>query len=65
MSGLCYTSDGTDYTSLVAKEIGLDGEKYDGQTMKRLRANNGDITDLKKQAMEELSAIGVTFPVPS
>ena len=63
MSGLCYTSDGTDYTSLVAKEIGLDGEKYDGQTMKRLRANNGDITDLKKQAMEELSAIGVTFPV--
>ena len=63
MKGLCYTSDGTDYTSLVAKEIGLDGEKYDGQTMKRLRANNGDITDLKKQAMEELSAIGVTFPV--
>ena len=31
--------------------------------MKRLRANNGDITDLKKQAMDELSAIGVTFPV--
>ena len=63
MSGLCYTSDGTDYTSLVAKEIGLDGEKYDGATMKRLRANNGDIADLKKQAMDELSAIGVTFPV--
>ena len=32
-------------------------------TMKGLRANNGDITELKKQAMEELSAIGVTFPV--
>ena len=63
MSGLCYTTDGTDYTSLVAKELGLDGEKYDGKTMKRLRANNGDITDLKKQAMDELSAIGVTFPV--
>ena len=63
MKGLCYTTDGTDYTSLVAKEIGLDGEKYDGQTMIRLRANNGDIADLKKQAMEELSAIGVTFPV--
>ena len=63
MSGLCYTTDGTDYTSLVAKELGLDGEKYDGKTMKRLRANNGDITELKKQAMEELSAIGVTFPV--
>ena len=63
MKGLCYTSDGTDYTNLVAKEMGLDGEAYDGKTMKRLRANNGDITALKKQAMEELSAIGVTFPV--
>jgi len=63
MKGLCYTSDGTDYTNLVAKEMGLDNEAYDGKTMKRLRANNGDITELKKQAMEELSAIGVTFPV--
>ena len=63
IKGLCYTSDGTDYTNLVAKEMGLDGEAYDGKTMKRLRANNGDITELKKQAMEELSAIGVTFPV--
>ena len=63
MKGLCYTSDSTDYTNLVAKEMGLDGEAYDGKTMKRLRANNGDITELKKQAMEELSAIGVTFPV--
>ena len=63
MKGLCYTSDGTDYTNLVAKEMGLDGEAYDGKTMKRLHANNGDITELKKQAMEELSAIGVTFPV--
>ena len=63
MKGLCYTSDGTDYTNLVAKEMGLDGEAYDGKTMKRLRANNGDISELKKQAMEELSAIGVTFPV--
>ncbi len=63
MKGLCYTSDGTDYTNLVAKEMGLDGEAYDGKTMKRLRANNGDITELKNQAMEELSAIGVTFPV--
>ena len=63
MKGLCYTSDGTDYTNLVAREMGLDGETYDGKTMKRLRANNGNITELKKQAMEELSAIGVTFPV--
>ena len=63
MKGLCYTSDGTDYTNLVAKEMGLDGEAYDGKTMPRLRANNGDLTELKQQAMEELSAIGVTFPV--
>ena len=32
-------------------------------TMKGLCYNNGVITELKKQAMEELSAIGVTFPV--
>ena len=63
MKGLCYTSDGTDYTNLVAKEMGLDGEAYDGKTMKRLRANNGDIADLKKQAMEALRANGFTFPV--
>ena len=63
MKGLCYTSDGTDYTNLVAKEMGFDGEAYDGKTMIRLRSNNGDIADLKKQAMDELSAIGVTFPV--
>ena len=31
--------------------------------MIRLRSNNGDIADLKKQAMDELSAVGVTFPV--
>ena len=63
MPGVCYNTKGEEYTTLVAKEMGLDGEAYDGKTMKRLRANNGDITDLKKQAMEELSAIGVTFPV--
>ena len=47
----------------IAKEMGFDTEKYDGETMIRLRANGGDISALKKQAMEELSAIGVTFPV--
>ena len=62
MKGLSYTSDGTDYTTLVARELGLDGEAYDGKTMIRMR-NAGDIADLKKQAMDELSAIGVTFPV--
>ena len=62
MKGLCYTSDGTDYTTLVAKEMGIDGEAYDGKTMIRLR-NGSNIDDLKKQAMDELTAIGVTFPV--
>ena len=63
MKGLCYNTQGAEYTTLVAKEMGFDAEKYDGETMIRLRANGGDISALKKQAMEELSAIGVTFPV--
>ncbi len=63
MKGLCYNTEGVEYSTLVAKEMGFDSEQYDGETMIRLRANGGDISDLKKQAMEELSAIGVTFPV--
>ena len=63
MPGVCYNTKGEEYTTLVAKEMGFDSEKYDGETMIRLRANGGDISALKKQAMEELSAIGVTFPV--
>ena len=63
MPGVCYNTQGQEYSTLVAKEMGFDKEAYDGKTMIRLRANNGDITELKKQAMEELSAIGVTFPV--
>ena len=63
MPGVCYNTQGQEYSTLVAKEMGFDGEAYDGKTMIRLRANNGDIADLKKQAMDELSAIGVTFPV--
>ena len=63
MPGVCYNTQGQEYSTLVAKEMGFDGEAYDGKTMIRLRSNNGDIADLKKQAMDELSAIGVTFPV--
>ena len=63
MKGLCYNTQGAEYTTLVAKEMGFDSQSYDGKTMIRLRDNGGDIADLKKQAMEELSAIGVTFPV--
>ncbi len=62
MQGLCYTSDGTDYTTLVARELGFGDEAYDGETMIRMRGEN-DADALKKQAMDELSAIGVTFPV--
>ena len=62
MKGLCYTSDGTDYTTLVANELGFGSEAYDGKTMIRMRGEN-DAEALKKQAMDELSAIGVTFPV--
>ena len=61
MRGVCYNTQGVEYTSLVGKKMGYGA--YDGETMIRLRDNGGDITDLKKQAMEELSAIGVTFPV--
>lgn len=61
MRGVCYNTQGVEYTSLVGKKLGY-GE-YDGETMIRLRANGGDISELKKQAMEELTAIGVTFPV--
>ena len=64
MKGVCYNSKGTDYVDLVAKELGIDGEKYDGETMVHLRKSTADsIAALKKQAMDELSAVGVTFPV--
>ena len=46
MKGLCYNTQGVEYTALVAKEMGFDAEKYDGETMIRLRANGGDISAL-------------------
>ena len=43
MKGLSYTSDGTDYTTLVARELGFGDEAYDGKTMIRMRgANDAD-----------------------
>ena len=64
MKGLCYNTQGVEYTALVAKEMGFDAEKYDGETMVHLRKSTADsIAALKKQAMDELTAIGVTFPV--
>ena len=59
MSGVCYNTDGKEFTELVREKMGLGA--YDGETMVRLR--DQDISALKAQAMEELSAIGVTFPV--
>ena len=55
----CYTSDGTDYVELVRKELGLAEEN--GETPVRIDAEK--TAEYKKQAMEELSALGVTFPV--
>ena len=66
MKGVCYNSKGEDYTSLVAKELGIDGEKYayDGETMVHLRDSSEDsIKALRDKAIEELTAVGVTFPV--
>ena len=59
MPGLLYTSDGTDYTDLVKAELGL-GEA-DGEKMIRLNSELGE--QYKQQAIEELTALGVTFPV--
>ena len=59
MKGLVYTSDGTEYTELVRQEMGL--PELNGKTMVRLDADKA--AQYKKQAMEELSAQGVTFPV--
>lgn len=57
-NAVAVTSDGRDYTQLVREKIGLeyDGEKYNRYDPEKAAA-------YKKQAMEELSAKGVTFPV--
>lgn len=59
MKGLVYTSDGTEYTELVRQEMGL--PELNGKKMVRL--DEAKTAELKKQAMEELTALGVTFPV--
>ena len=59
MKGLVYTSDGTDYVKLVQKEMGL--PDLNGETMVRLDSEKFE--QYKQQAMEELTAAGVTFPV--
>ncbi len=59
MKGLVYTTDGTEYTELVKKELGL-GET-NGNTPARVDPAKAE--EYKKQAIEELIALGVTFPV--
>ena len=59
MKGLVYTSDGTEYTELVRQELGL--AESNGETPVRVDATKAE--EYKKQAMEELTALGVTFPV--
>lgn len=58
MKGLVYTSDGTDYTELVRQEMGL--PEPNGETMVRLDPEKAQ--QYKEQAIEELTALGVTFP---
>ena len=59
MQGVCYNTQGVDYVELVREKMGYG--QFDGETPVRTRGV--DIAALKKQAMDELSAIGVTFPV--
>ena len=59
MKGLVYTSDGTDYTELVRQELGL--PELNGEKMVRLDEEKAQ--QCKEQAIEELTALGVTFPI--
>ena len=59
MKGLVYTSDGKDYTQMVEENLGL--PEKNGETMVRLDADQFE--QCKAQAIEELTAAGVTFPV--
>ena len=59
MKGLVYFSDGTEYVDRVEELIEL--PESNGKTMRRLNKEKAE--ELKKQAMEELSAKGVKFPI--
>ncbi|MCL2478375.1 MAG: ABC transporter substrate-binding protein [Treponema sp.] len=59
MVGLVNTSDGTDYTELVRQELGM--AKMNGVTPARL--DKAKFAQYKAQAMQELTALGVKFPV--
>ena len=57
-NNLCFTSDGTDYTQLVRNELGID---YDRTVYNRYDPEK--TAQYKAAAIEELTALGVTFPV--
>ena len=59
MKGLLYFSDGTEYTAKVNELLGF--KASDGKTPVRYDATKGQ--EFKAQAMKELAAEGVTFPV--
>ena len=60
MSNLCSLSDGTEYTQLVRDKIGLQLPEADGTYN---RADAAKAAQYKQQAMTELAAKGVTFPI--
>lgn len=61
--GLCFTSDGTDYTTLVTDLLDHGStDRSDGQG-KAARLNAEKFAEAKAQAMAELTEQGVTFPV--
>ncbi|MDO4326060.1 MAG: ABC transporter substrate-binding protein [bacterium] len=59
MKGLIYTTDGTDYTELVRKAMNL--PELNGESM--VRIDKDKAASYKAQAIEELTALDVTFPV--
>lgn len=59
MQGLITFSDGTEYSKYIEQQLGI--KDYDGENMRRIDKDKA--AELKAQAMEELSAQGVTFPV--
>jgi len=59
MRGLVNTSDGIEYTELVRREMGM--QAPNGRTPARY--DRAKAMQYKEQAMRELRALGVTFPV--
>ena len=60
VSNLCFLSDGTEYSQLVRDKIGLQLPAVDGAYN---RADADKAAQYKRQAMTELAAKGVTFPI--